>query len=332
MGGVERVYLNRARAFKKHGIDVKQDVFFFHDSGGLNNFRHYIKHFLLEDYINVVPEIDEKEYDLIFVCDTPQAFDYIKDTSKIIVECHTPYDDSRVYLPSLPKNIAGVVSPGRTFMDTVVRKEIPGVFADRLSILPNFYIKNGQENIPPTKIWAKTPICYIGRMDALKNTKELLDIFALLRKKLNDDYFLLLVGDVRPHYIDIKEAIKKLKIEDRVAYYRQIPFEKVDDLLTIIRQHRGVFISPSLGESFGLSALEAMANEIPVLLSDIECHKPLVNNEPAFLYRSGNLNEAAKRVTNLFSEYDGLSKKAKQMAEKHCSDSFIEAWGRLVEK
>jgi len=329
VGGVERVLLNRARAFKQHGIDVKQDVFFFHDSGGLRNFCKYIEYFQLEGYMTLVQDIDEKAYDLIFMFDTPEAFDYVSDTSRVVVECHSPYKESRIYLKTLPTNITRVVSPSVSFIESVVQNEVPDVFTERLFVLPNFYINSVHMDVPLTKIWGKTPICYVGRMDSLKNTKELLDIFTVIRKELGDDYFLLLAGDVRPHYMDLRETIKKLRIEGRAAYFRPIPFEKVDALLSVVKHHKGIFVSPSLGESFGLSALEAMANGIPVLLSDIECHKPLVDGDPAFLYGAGNIREAVKKVAHISGNYDNLATKAKQLAAKHNSDAFIEAWGKL---
>jgi len=329
VGGVERVILNRAWAFKRYGADVSQDVFFFHDSGGLSNFRRFIKHYQLEKQISVVGAIDEKAYDYIFSFDTPEVFELVGNTSKIIVECHSPYKESRVYLKSLPPDIVRVISPSASFLDSVILGEIPEEFRDRLFILPNFHVDNGREPAAPDMIWRKKPVCYVGRMDSLKNTKELLEIFTNMREKLGDEYFLLLVGDVRPHYMDIRETISKLRIGDRAAYFRPIPFEKVDTLLTKVRQHEGIFISPSRGESFGLSALEAMSNEVPVLLSSIECHVPLVNNDPVFCYEPGNIDEAVGKVRNISDNYEELAAKVKNLAQKHSSAAFIDAWNKL---
>ena len=43
MGGVERVLLNRALAFKASNFDIAQDVFFLHDSGGKKLLNRYIE-------------------------------------------------------------------------------------------------------------------------------------------------------------------------------------------------------------------------------------------------------------------------------------------------
>ena len=336
VGGVERVILNRAIAFKKHGINVKQDVFFFHDSGGLSNFRKFIEKCDLGDYIGIVTKINEKNYDLIITFDTPEIFDMIKNSSKLIVECHSPYKESRAYLKTMPKDIACLSSPGETFLQTVVYKEIPEEFKEKTYVLPNFHIMDKQavkENgASEQKIWSKKPLCYIGRMDAMKNTKELLDIFSTIRKELGDEYFLMLVGDVRPHYMDLKETLRKTNLEDRVAYFRPIPYEKVDVLFRNIKTHNGIFVSPSQGESFGLSALEAMTNKVPVLLSDIDCHKPLVASENDYLYELGNINMAVEKIDKISKNYNELSNRAGELGSRHNSEAFIDAWKGLAKK
>ena len=329
VGGVERVILNRACAFKQHGLDVRQDVFFFHDSGGLPNFCKFIEICKLEQYIGVVTKINEKEYDYIITFDTPEIFSIVKNHSKIIVECHSPYKESRAYLRSLPNDIACLSVPGETFQKTVVMKELPEAFHGKLCVLPNFHIVDKSlknTGVEQAAIWNKKPICYIGRMDAMKNTKELLEIFSSVRNKLGDEYLLMLVGDVRPHYMDLNETAKKAHLEDRLAYFRPIPYEKVDVLLKKIRQHNGIFLSPSQGESFGLSALEAMSNEVPVLLSDIGCHKHLVAEEDAFMYELGNIGQAVQKIADISENYEKFAKKAKQLASVYSSEGFIEAW------
>lgn len=334
MGGVERVILNRACAFKQHGLDVRQDVFFLHDSGGLPNFRRFVRKHELSDYVRIVDKIDQQDYDRIISFDTPEIFEDVKEHSKLIVECHSPYKESRTYLKSLPQEVACLVSPSEAFMQSVVQPEIVQGFEGRLYVLPNFHVMEfgegeGAEPVR-SKIWSKKPICYIGRMDAMKNTKELMEIFAKLRHEKNDEYFLMLVGDVRPHYMDISEALKKHHIEDRTAYLRNIPYDKVDVLLRQIREHEGIFVSPSQGESFGLSALEAMVNEVPVLLTGIDCHKALVGGDEQLLYKLGDTGGAADKIKNISQNYSRLSQTAAKLAARYSSAAFIEAWEKMI--
>jgi len=334
VGGVEKVILNRACAFKKHNADIKQAVLFFHDSGGLNNFKKFIDISRLRQYIEVVTELNERAYDYIITFDTPEVFNMVKKHSKIIVECHSPYRESRSYLKSLPHEIACLLSPSEAFIKTIT-KEIPNGFEKKLHILPNFHIfdkdLHKNENTQ-NKIWSKRPICYIGRMDATKNTKELLEIFLKLRKEVSDEFFLLLVGDVREHYMDLPETLIKTRLEDRTAYFRPIPYENVDVLLGKIREHKGIFVSPSKGESFGLSALEAMMSGLPVLLSDIDCHRQLVDGENAFLYEPGNIAQAVDKLSDITNNYDYLASKASSLSAGHSSESFFMAWERLMKK
>jgi len=335
VGGVERVILNRACAFKKHGVNVRQDVYFLHDSGGLKYFRKFIEICGLEQWVHIVTKINEKVYDRIFIFDTPEVFDFVSDRSKVVIECHSPYKESRAYLKSLPGEMKCIASPSQIFLESVVRREVSSDFHDRLHVLPNFHMNDFSETMAENdiggqgKIWGKKPICYIGRIDSMKNTKELFDVLAQLRKTVGDEYFLLLVGDVRPHYMDLRETLRKYQIDDRVAYFRPIPYEKVDVLLSAVRHNSGIFVSPSQGESFGLSALEAMCNGVPVLLSDIDCHKSLVSDERSFIYSLGNVSQAVQEIGNISKDYEALSVRAEQLAQKHTSAAFIEAWGRL---
>jgi len=328
MGGCERVFLSRARAFKEHGISIAVDVYFFHDSGGLDNFRRYIKHFELEDYLRVVPHIDEDAYDLIFTFDTQEIFDIVKNPAKVIVECHTPYKPMRKYLNDLPENIAGIAAPGETFLKSAVRAETATHFHDKLFTLPNFYIGSG-EAAKPGWAWDKRPICYIGRMDSLKNSKELLKIFAAISSK-SDEYTLVLAGNVTPDYMDIDEVTKQLGIKENTHYLGAVPFESVDGLLESVKNNRGIFISTSLGESFGLSVLEAMANGVPVLLSDIDCHKALVDDDTDLLYAQGSIDEAVSKFTLIAGDYGTFSDTVRKYAARYSSENFIEHWNSLI--
>jgi glycosyltransferase involved in cell wall biosynthesis len=131
--------------------------------------------------------------------------------------------------------------------------------------------------------------------------------------------------------MDLKETLRKAEVEDRVAYLRPIPYEKVDALLRKVLAHEGIFVSPSLGESFGLSALEAMTNKVPVLLSDIECHKTLVQENSDFLYSSGDTKQAAEKIMGISRSYDVLSVQTAKLASVYSSSDFINAWERMIE-
>jgi len=333
MGGVERVFLNRARAFKKYGLNVKTDVYFFHDSGGLENFQKYAAHHELGGSLRVVSWIDESAYDFIFTFDTPEAFDIINDTSKIIVECHTPYTQIREYLATLPNNIYKILSPSEAFLKTVLLQETAERFHGRLFTLPNFCLdekRGGEITGYPQWNWSKKPICYIGRMDKLKNTKELLEIFAKLNQEHRGEYTLILAGDITEGYMNLKELTGKLEIDDAVEYLGSVPFEEVGRLLEQVRRQNGIFVSPSKGESFGLSVLEAMASGVPVLLTDIDCHKALAEDDADFLYKQGGIDEAVLKIGSMYGKHGAMGEKALQYSKKYTEKEFIERWKLLV--
>jgi glycosyltransferase involved in cell wall biosynthesis len=218
-------------------------------------------------------------------------------------------------------------------LELVVHKEVPEHFKNKLYVLPNFY-NDESSSFGVTAVarkWDKKPICYVGRMDSLKNTKELLEIFAKLIEK-HDEYVLVLAGNVMPDYMDLDAQIHSHELIGKVNALGAIPFEDVRGLLACVKMSDGIFVSPSLGESFGLSVLEAMANEVPVVITDIECHKALVNNDDAFIYKQGNIDEAVSKILSIGSgaNYEKAGKQVKAYSENFNIDSFMKSWNDLI--
>ena len=55
IGGVERVLINRAFVFKKYGIPIKMDIYFYY-KGVINDFKKYIEKYDLNEYIDIVED------------------------------------------------------------------------------------------------------------------------------------------------------------------------------------------------------------------------------------------------------------------------------------
>jgi len=332
-GGVERAILNRAKTFQKHHLQVHISVGYLYDYGALQSFQSYINANELDDRLtafliaeNAFPNLDQ--YDLVLNIDTPQIFELTRHAKNVFVECHTPYIENRQYLKIVPQNTRGIIVPSESFRTLVEGEfpELPPVF-----VLPNPVSDEFLENQPSNKVefFSKHPITYFARLDELKNFSEAVDIFELLTDI--EELMFLVIGNGADNKLLInsleqKGILKKTLLRDRVD------FDLAPSLIDLVRRHRGIFISPSKGESFGLSAAEFISGGVPVLLSEIPAHKELVNHDDRFLYELGNKQSAKAKILYLLQNWEEMHDLMKSYSNKFQGDTFIAAWQRLIEE
>lgn len=108
-GGIERVLLNRAIAFKSLADNrVEMDVCFLRNAGALKAFEQAITAYKLEKQVRIVASLDGRQYDVISLIDCPQAFFLCKTRNlSYVVECHTTYPEGRAYLKKLDSRCKG---------------------------------------------------------------------------------------------------------------------------------------------------------------------------------------------------------------------------------
>lgn len=143
-------------------------------------------------------------------------------------------------------------------------------------------------NIPKNSI----VISYIGRLNYEKGVIDLINAFYILRKKFRNIY-LLLVGSDEDQII--KQGKKILK--DEIGYFKYYPH--TSKTVNYFRS-TNIFCMPSLREGFGLSILEAMACQIPVVATDIYgLSDAVINKYNGLKYRAGNIDGLAKQLEKL---------------------------------
>ncbi len=324
-GGVERVLLNRAMAFKSLNYNITMSVGYLEDFGALNSFKKYVRDNHLDKEILpfLIPNdfsFAKKRYDIILIIDTPQILEKASSEQNVFIECHTPYIENRQYLKDLPQNIKGIIVPSKSFRSLLIN-EFPGLMD--ISVLPNPVPDEFFETKPVDNVFGERPLTYLARIDALKNFYEAVQIFESIQNY--KDVFLMVIG--QGETVDQKLALLGQKQSLGKTFLRgNISFDDVPILTSLVEQNRGVFISPSKGESFGLSVAEFICGRVPVLLSDIPAHQELVNYDDRFLYPIGNIGAAKKKLTNLLDNWDTMSTTITAYGEKFRYDSFINNW------
>ncbi len=327
-GGVERVFLNRAEALLRRYPELSIDVYFYQDLGGGALFSRYIAARGLGDRLALAPKFEPSRYDAIFTVDTPQILaDHPRIRDKVFVECHTPYANQRTYLQQWQTRLRTLIVPSQPFQK-VVESECPAL-CGKIQVVRNF-VPRFPEMDSPARLpaWRLPLFLFFGRIDENKNFTEFAEALANTRERLRRDVLGVVCGPVVPDY-PIQEVIRRSGAAGSVILLPPVPFENGHILMRLLRRKQAVYVSPSKGESFGLSAAEAMTEGLPVVLSNIPPHAMLVSGCSKFLYGLGNVHELAAKMAASIEQYDALSAECLSLARSFSEEAFLEDWERL---
>jgi glycosyltransferase involved in cell wall biosynthesis len=245
----------------------------------------------------------------------------------MLMECHTPYAENRTYLKEWQTRLKTLIVPSRGFLP-VVEAECPAL-RGKIKVVRNFV-----PQLPPMDrplslpAWRAPLFLYFARIDELKNFAEFVEGVASARQYLRKEPLGIVCGQLLPGY-PLLEVIEKNQVRGSVAVLPPVPFETSHILMQMLRQKKAVFVSCSKGESFGLSAAEAMIAGLPVILSDIPPHTVLVSNRAKFLYPLGDVRELAMKMAAAAEQYDELASECVELSREFSEEAFLEDWERL---
>ena len=133
----------------------------------------------------------------------------------------------------------------------------------------------------------------VARIDYQKNQEFILEIFAELVKK-QDNIRLFLVGGGDKTKLELQA--KELGIRDKVEFLGMR--SDVEDLYSMF----DFFIFPSRFEGLGVALLEAQANGVPILASDVIPAEVIVNSNYYYLSLSDSPIKWAEKILELQKE------------------------------
>lgn len=108
-------------------------------------------------------------------------------------------------------------------------------------------------------------VLYVGNIKPHKNLERLIEAFAVARLAGPDDLKLIVVGDETSNYPSLRQSVHRHRLDKHVRF---LGFQPAATLVVFYRLARA-FVFPSLYEGFGLPPLEAMANQTPVVTSNV---------------------------------------------------------------
>lgn len=170
-------------------------------------------------------------------------------------------------------------------------------------------------------------ITHISNFRKVKRVDNVIRIFKKIHEIIPSK--LLLIGD-GPERIKLEKLCRELELCDAIRFLGKQ--SAVEELLAV----SDLFIIPSENESFGLSALEAMACEVPVISSNIG-GLPEVNIQgvTGFLSNPDNIDEMAKNAIQILAKDEVLQqfrKNALAQAKRFDIDNILPQYERYYEQ
>lgn len=168
-----------------------------------------------------------------------------------------------------------------------------------IKVIPNFVDTEKYRRTPAAEVRAQfaSPeekiLVHVSNFRMVKRVPDVIKIFAEVRKKVPSH--LLLVGD-GPERSACELLARELHLHDHVRF-----LGKQMDLVPILSAS-DLMLMPSQSESFGLSALEAMACEVPVISSSVGGLPELqVHGETGYIAEIGDIDRMAKYTVELLT-------------------------------
>ncbi len=152
-------------------------------------------------------------------------------------------------------------------------------------------------------------LVHISNFRPVKRVPDVIKIFHLVKQKIPAK--LILAGD-GPERTECEKLVRELNIKEDVYFLGKQ--EAVVDILNA----SDLFIMPSQSESFGLSALEAMACGVPTITTSIGGLPELVvHNETGYIAEIGDIERMARYAIDLLTnsnKYKKFSENARKRA------------------
>jgi len=195
-------------------------------------------------------------------------------------------------------------SDGLTAVSKYLRDETQSVFgcaACRIDVIPNFidpavYDRSRYEPQLREQVNGDKVLMHISNFRAVKRVRDVVGIYARVAKEVPS--VLVMVGD-GPERIDAEQEARRLGVQDRVFFLGKL--ESVAPLLA----SADLFLIPSQSESFGLSALEALATGVPVVGSRAGGLPEVVRDgETGALCVVGDVEGMARAAIDLLADDD----------------------------
>jgi len=177
-----------------------------------------------------------------------------------------------------------------------------GCTACRIEVIPNFidpavYDRSRYTSILDEQVDSNTRVLmHISNFRPVKRVRDVVRIFARVAAQI--PAVLVMVGD-GPDRVDAEAEARDLGLGEKVFFLGKI------DVVAPLLAGADLFLLPSASESFGLSALEALASGVPAIGTNVGGLPEVVRDgETGFLCPVGDVDGMAAAAIGLFRDPD----------------------------
>ncbi|WNB74225.1 glycosyltransferase [Methylomonas koyamae] len=173
----------------------------------------------------------------------------------------------------------------------------------------HFALDNRKLSVKQTKLI----LLFVGRLVETKGVAILLKAYALLSDALLDATELWIIGDGK-EIERLKALAYECRIQDKVIFFGRLPNNQLPKYYAAA----DIFVSPSMIEGQGVTFLEALANGVPIICSDVGGVAEIIKHgETGLLVRPNNVDELFEAIYRLITNRElrmKLSKAGKKIA------------------
>ena len=174
---------------------------------------------------------------------------------------------------------------------------------------PNVYDRSRHDSALKRQFGKQPILMHISNFRSVKRVRDVVKIFARVRSEIPS--VLIMVGD-GPDRPGAEEEARALGVEEHVQFLGKI------DLVAPLLAAADLFLIPTDSESFGLSALEALASGVPVIGANAGGLPEVVRNgETGFLCEVGDVDGMSAAAIGLLED----KAKWQKMSERGAADA-----------
>lgn len=190
--------------------------------------------------------------------------------------------------------------------------------------IPNGVDPGEFDRVEPLDLEGDPVLLYAGRLDRIKGVDLLLRAY----REIVEEYpssKLYIVGD-GSEYGRLASLAKDIGVYDRVVFTGFI------DSIRVVHRYiksADIFILPSYRENFSIALLEAMAAKTPLVVSDNDGNRDVLDVGEAMFFKNGDWRDLREKLSILIGD-EGMRRKIAEKARSRVMREYN--WDNIVSK